>query len=353
MFWLGLILPLTFVPGWTGASIPTGWAVLSIVLPFTLWKPVVMTSFHWVGLGFLAYALSGLALYPTLDGVWELWLLAILALAFRWGSAQVSLVPLWKGLAIGVSVSSAIACAQALGYHPVLQYRGPAGLFYNSSVLGEASVLVIIALITERLWWYIPSLLPGLILSESRSVGLILIAVGIASLGRRLALLSLFLAAVVILAMIFRPDTDAFRFSLWYEVIANLSLFGSGPGSMANFYLHYNDYIYHPEYAHNEFLDLLFQFGVGALPLFWLALRLALDNSDAREWPIYAAFLVMAIFSFPLHVPVLALVGAVCAGQLARNHGLVWARLNRSRLSDLPWYPQRNRLVPFQLGTPV
>ena len=75
MFLLGLLLPIAYVPGYTGTDILTGWIVLSITLPFLLLSPVKMGLGHWLGLIFLSYATLGLtwAYVPT-QAVWDLWL---------------------------------------------------------------------------------------------------------------------------------------------------------------------------------------------------------------------------------------------------------------------------------------
>ena len=76
MLWLGLLTSTAFVPGWTGASVATGWAVLSITLPFFARGSAPAMPLAWAGLATLAYALVSLAWTPSLpDAGWMLWLL--------------------------------------------------------------------------------------------------------------------------------------------------------------------------------------------------------------------------------------------------------------------------------------
>src|SRR5216684_3951905 len=158
MIWLGLALPLAFVPGYTGATIPTGWAMLSIILPWFLWRKTEVGCSHWLGLAFGVYATSSLAWAPrTDDAVFELWQLGVVGCAFYLGSVLCDLRRLFIGLALGLSVSSIVAICQYLGLtvvpdHPTeLILRGdslkPSGLFYNSVVLGEAVALALVGLL--------------------------------------------------------------------------------------------------------------------------------------------------------------------------------------------------------------
>lgn len=170
MILLGLLISLAFIPGYTGVTGETTWAALSCVLPLTLWRKGEFTLLHWLGASFLAYACLSLAwANDPYDGVYGLWLVAIWALCFWLGSTTASLRRLYIGLALGLSISSAVSVGQWLGYHPVLQSSGDyPGLLYNKMIHGEAIALVIVALVTERLWWYVPTLLPGLYLANSR-----------------------------------------------------------------------------------------------------------------------------------------------------------------------------------------
>ena len=59
MFLLGLLLPICFIPGYTGASIPSQWVLLSLVLPAALWRRGYrLTPLHLLGLGFIAWAVA-------------------------------------------------------------------------------------------------------------------------------------------------------------------------------------------------------------------------------------------------------------------------------------------------------
>ena len=182
MFLLGLIAAICFVPGITGASIPTQWPFLSISLLPSLWLSGPFTWAHKLGLFFLAYAaLTTLWAHNYNTSVIGVWYLSVWALAFWLGTTQSTLRPLWHGLAWGVALSSLVAIFQWFGFHPVEVYPDQiAGLYFNSTMLGAATALMLVACLCHRLWLPMPPLAIGLILSHSRGAIAILI-IGLAA----------------------------------------------------------------------------------------------------------------------------------------------------------------------------
>lgn len=336
MFLLGLLLPICYIPGLTGASIPTQWALLSIAFAISLWREpsTPPSSLHYLGLGFLAFAALGLLWAPNLwDGLYALWLVLLWALSFRLGSATASPANLYRGLAIGLSVSSVLAIFQWFGYSTIPTANGSniAGLLFNRTVLGATTALVILGLISERLWLYIPMLLPGLILSGSRG-GWLILMVGL--LARMHILIALGLTLACALALSFVPDSsDALRLQIWGVTLRGLTLFGHGPGSFTSLYFPAGPALIHPEFVHNDYLQLWFEFGVGALvPIAILTVAIAWSRS-----PIPIAFACLAAFYFPLWTPLTAFIGCFVVGHALR--GFSWDRLlvRRCRPDLVSW----------------
>src|SRR5277367_1691516 len=113
MFWLGLILPLCYIPGVTDLDILSGWIVLSLALPFLLLRPMRLGIAHYLGLAFLGYAFLSLAWTPVLaQGIRDLWLISILAACFCVGASRDDVPQLFKGLALGLGVNSLVAICQ-------------------------------------------------------------------------------------------------------------------------------------------------------------------------------------------------------------------------------------------------
>ncbi len=357
LFYLGLLLPICFIPGYTGALIPTQWAVLSAVLPLGLWHSSYFGPCHWLGLLALAWAAFTLQWSPSIfDGIYGLWLMSIWALAFWLGGLNfVRPQLLWQGLAFGLTVSSIVAIFQAFGYHPVEiapDTTYPAGLLYNSTVLGASCALVLIACMKCELWWYIPGLLPALYLSHSRGAWAIVALTALARIHILVALCALVLGNLALVYWL--NPSDIQRLLLWGTALRELSWLGHGIGSYADFYylntnpnlyLH-SEGLFRTEFVHNDYIQLWFELGIGAIPIFAI-IALALCQTSSPAWPIFFGFATFALFYFPIYSPLTAFIGCYSAGSLIRDWSRIRYRLNGSRPSSLSRYLTA-RLFPSQ-----
>lgn len=348
MFWLGLTLPICYVAGWTGVSIPTQWALLSCVLPLALWRVASPGPLHWAGILFLAYACLGVFWAPDrYNFVYGLWIVFLWAGCFWLGSTTPDLRPIIRGLGIGLGISGLVAVAQTLGFDGILTYGplghdGFPGLLFNKVAAGAALALVITALASERMWWLAASLLPYAWLTHSRTAYLGL-AVGAIALLRRPLLLAIPLAAAGVFFIIHPGLSDIVRLQIWDIAYHALSPIGFGAGA-------FNDIIFagrnhdplvsgdmvliHPEFAHNDYLQFAFEYGLAALvPLGILALCLTRRN---RQWPVLATFACMSAFAFPAYMPITAFLGFLVAGRLAADWNLAWANRRERRLHLVP-----------------
>lgn len=331
MFALGAIVSLCYIPGVTGAFIASQWPVLSILLPFALWRSGPITAVHWAGLAFLAYAAVRLPYAPIFDdGVFGLWLMFIMAGSFWLGSTVDNLRGLYAGLALGASVSSALAVLQAFGYSGIPRISlAPAGLYVNSVQQGIILALVAVALVSERMWLWLPALAPGLVLSGSRGAFIALI-IGIASIYVRGVWILAAMACAGLFFLVYPlSPSDAVRMTIWSGVAHNLSWLGWGPGSLFSWALPYNGNILYPEYAHNDALQLAFEYGVAAiLPIGIFGF--VLTRTAEREWPVVVAFLVAGCYSMPLWVPVASFLVCVASGRVVRGWALARCDGHRS-----------------------
>lgn len=329
---LGLLITLAYVPGWTGASIPTGWAALSFVLPWLIWRRVEMTLLHYLGLMFLAYAFLSIEWAPRReDAIYELWHWSLFALAFLWGT-QHGLRPLWRGLALGCGVSSIVAVAQWWGWGGVLNldWEKFAGLYYNNAVAGAVAAVVIIGLISEGMFLQALLPLPLLILSASRGAWLAVIGTWIVtgfvnSEGwKDRFFLSLFALAPVIAALLWwNSDSDFIRLEIWKQLLTHLSLFGAGAGATQTIYMTTPSAIFHIEHGHNDYLTLAYEYGLGILPLA-LFVWLLLEARDVPSWSPFLCSLILALYFWPLEGPVTGFLLAVVAGRLAGELAVAW-----------------------------
>lgn len=350
LFALGLATSLAYIPGVTGNALPTGWALLSLTLPLTLWIKADMTPFHWAGVAFLAYATFSTLWSPEpWDSAFRLWQFAIMALAFRLGSTNLHLTPLWKGLAIGVGISSGISMLQYFGCTIVPTTTPYAGLYYNGVVSGAITAMVIVTLAASNLrYWAIP-LFPGLLLSGSRGAlaaaffGLLL------CFHRRawIAIIPIFGAFAITYHL---GPSDIQRFTAWFAAWQHLEFWGNGAGSFLSLLMQTPYGLQHPEFVHNDYLQLVFEFGIGTLLLTPLAIPYA--RFDHQAFPIFGTFFLLAMVAMPLHIPVAAFVFFVASGRLCRDwHRTRWASFVRRHIvADEP--EACRQAIPTQLGLP-
>lgn len=331
MIYLGAAIALASIPGWTSITIPAGWAALSILLPAaTLWREARLTSLHLLLGAFFLFGTAGLAWTPVgLDGAWRLWQFALIGLAFHLGSSLPSIEPLVRGLAYGCLVSVAIAIAQWFGFPYMMGYspETPAGLFFNPSIAGQTLALVAVACIAFDRWTLAILLVPGIALSQARG-GLVILALGfVLNLFRRNTILGFAILAGLALALFSTSSHDLERSLIWRSAIHYLTPFGNGPGSLISLYINTSAKLIHPTDAHNDILQLLFEFGILALlPIG--AFCAALVRAPARpEWLPLACFGFLACFAFPTFIPISACLGALCAGRLSACGDWSWARL--------------------------
>lgn len=355
MFYLGLIVATCYVPGYTGALLPTQWAVLSIVLPWFLWRPTTSGSMLWLGVMVLGWAtLSVIWSSSPLDAAYGLWHLTVLALCFRLGTTAIDLPALFKGLALGLSVSSAVAVAQAFGYQLVDAAidTAPGGLLFNPTVLSACIAIVLVGLFELRLYRWAPTLLPGLWLTHSRG-GWFILGAGIASrvLPRWTILLG---TAALTTAIILWPNSSDFdRLEIWGNALRHLTLWGNGIGSFNSFFYIMHDingpHIMHPGFVHNDYIQLWFELGVGAIPIYAI-LAIALTRSDYVLGGTLLSVAILALFYFPLGCPVIAFIGCVLAGNAIASRHRYRHPVHIRRPHRLPWHPNRESLPAHTSG---
>ena len=343
MFLLGLIAAICFVPGITGASIPTQWPFLSVSLLPSLWLHGPFTWAHKLGIFFLAYAgLTTLWAHNYNTSVIGVWYLSVWALAFWLGTTQSTLRPLWHGLAWGVALSSLVAILQWFGFHPVEVYPDQiAGLYFNSTMLGAATALMLVACLCHRLWYPAPLLIIGLALSHSRGAILILV-IGLAA---RIHWLLVLIGTITSLALIshLSGPSDLQRLEIWGEAIRNMTLWGWGPNSFDDLYAvlprrpTMTPSLYHLGFTHNDYLQLLFEFGAAGALAAYAIIAAALGRVSKTDFPLFAAWSALAMFYFPLYAPLLALIGCACAGHLLRPDDAVRPVRKRRRSNILSW----------------
>lgn len=293
---VAFLMPLAFVPYWAGAANSPRWALASVSLYFT----------PWLALPFLAFCAYRLGLDNFAH-----W--AILCGALGWGIRTHDPRSAVFCFCAGIGFNSALAIGQWFGYSGVPALNSPAGLFVNKNTLGEAALLgaAAAAVLLPKKSAIVAALIcsPAIILTQSRAVWIAALAglLCLCSLRWRLALVCCCLAGllgVYLAGFQFDVDTLGQRIMLWRWAVERFTWLGAGDFDWST--------VAHREpNAHNDFLQMVYQFGIMALvPLGVLGFA----ASASRAAPFFAAAAVIATFAFPLENPASAWFIAFISG---------------------------------------
>ncbi len=327
---IGFALMTAYWPGLAGLKTMPTWIVGGcIVAAFFFVDRVRLTPAHIAGLTLIGLLLLTMAWAPSLDGIDAALCLVIIAVAFGFGSTLDDVRPLVIGAAFGLAVSSVVICAETVHWITLENFDGPAALFYNRNRLAEVTALVVVALAALRLWWFIPMLLPALLLPEARGaliaaiVPLLILAYRRERWNALLRALIMMVAFAALLGFVLHRGLDTSaneRIALWRDTIAALNWQGHGLGSFWDTFPAYAQHFVfaqthsRPEHPHNEFLNLAYEGGAVAVVL---ALVFVYTLWRAAAFPMALVLLALGIVSMvamPFHDPATVLFGAVVAG---------------------------------------
>lgn len=333
---LGIAIMTAFIPGVTALASVTSWAVMWLIMPVLLLKcKIEFTIIHILGLVFLSYAALSLLWSP--HGMLELMQMLALASVFVWGCTLKDLKSITTGLSIGLTISSIMAVFQYFDLDFVYSLGGkPSGLFINPNIYAEISGMLLILILINKLWWFIPVAVPGLLVS-SRAVMIGLAAVSLIWIWNKSKLLAASLAACLVavgaVLINYRTDTIYQRIYIWHDAISGFKLFGNGIGSFVYVFPNYNKHLDSQnlaENAHNDLIQLIFELGVGAIPLILIAIMLLKVDNDYKFALIF--FIIVGFFGFPLHTPITVFMVALVAAQLVKFRYSSWKFSNSFRL---------------------
>jgi hypothetical protein len=331
LFFLGFGVITIYIPGIIGASISTGWLFLLIVAPI-LFCYCDKTQFGF-GFAFICYAVISIAWTEILNIAWfHLLQLIVLACIFYIGQniKDDGLKIIFKGLSIGLGVSACLAIAQKFGFTQVYTLaNSTAGLFINPNIYSEISAIILVSLIVLKLWWWIPVTLPGLFLVQSRSA-FVALGFGLFILAWRynkyLAIISIIVVGTTGSYFYWhRFDLISVqeRLNMWADTIQGFKFFGNGVGSYEALFPYYashiNTELARPRYAHNDLLQVVFEFGIGSILL--LMVLFNVFKTKRPELIILFTVGVISLFTYPIHIPTSAFIAFLVAGFVTRNNG--------------------------------
>jgi O-Antigen ligase len=356
---------VAFVLGWHAPGLVLRWALLIVGLPMIVC--VRATALHWLGLAFLAYA--GLSLLWTpfpLDGCYELGIVALLGGSFCLGSCLERVHVVFVGAALGLVPSLIVGVMQWYGANPVLQLTpNPSGLFVNANIWGETASLALIGIASSSSACFrtasdirstatvvIPTLASqcivliamvisavSLLLSHHRTsmialgiVGMIWLMNWLATSGHLhwsrltrsvivaavfVAILSSVIFAFLIQLPILGSVTE--RIAIWHATLDGLTFLGHGAGSFRGliplyFFSKSEGAL---DYAHNDLLQLAFEYGIAALVPAAIFALLALRSASTMRY-VLIVFGIQSLAEFPLYMPATGFLAALAAGHCSR-----------------------------------
>lgn len=309
---IAFLISVAFWPGISGAAISPRWAIAAVSLGYLDWKLLPFVAFCFFAVDFdsaVHWAIVCAAFcwgYKINEMAKENSYSRILYATIGSTTSERAMV----AFASGIGISGIIASAQSIGWlNSIPQVAIPGGLFLNKNFMGEAACLALIANLQYRLW--LPALIcvPALILSTSRAswIATILSLLFLLPWRWAFALLS---AAVILLFIGWQTGVNLSSFSsmdqrlwLWNDALHNLHWFGSGAYDFSTIR-------YREPNLHNDFLQLVYEFGIISI----LPLGVLLFSISERSVAFVVAIIVIASFGFPLQMPATAWFAAFMLG---------------------------------------
>lgn len=269
-----------------------------------------------LGMLFLVYASLSLAWSPG-DRLWAAGVLATLAASFWLGSYLRDL----RWIGIGFVAWTCLNIVTPIFFPDI-----PFGIYGNRNFLGCVVALAIAVALAQRLYWFLPLGLVGHAITQSRGA---MIATGVTLLivlwaYNRLAAITTigFAIAATLYASPELGISFLARLGVWQSTLNHLTPFGHGFGSFYEAYntfpVHINMTLIRPAHAYNDALELLFDLGIGTIPL-WILLILCLESGPAGLRLICFTFLALGLSFFPLYIIPCGQIFALALGQLYRE----------------------------------
>ena len=345
---LAFLVGVAYVPDISPAALAGRWFVMGAGIPLLLLRTEVHPRLpHGLGLCFLAYAGASWWWSPVVaDWANSAIQLALIAALFCVAAELRSLRPVWIGASLALTISTFVALDQVYGNSYIPAIYPPAGLFANKNLFGEACALVVVALAAERLWWYIPGPALGAILSWSRGAWVALGVCAVVWLWSKSRLAAMSLAVIGTSLALARFHHEwlyelGVRFEMWHDAWDGLWLFGHGLGQFYTTFQIYSARTYvlglNAWHLHNDALEIIFELGLGAIPLFALAI-LCLWRARLAERLALVALVVESSVGFPLFSPYTLFLGACAAGYAIGNGSRVRDAVDWGKLYTTPWF---------------
>jgi hypothetical protein len=347
IFFVLTVLTLPFLP--SGGTVPR-WAFLSMVCAGLLFQ----MNIHPFLMLFAVYLAVMAYIAPVgYEAAFIFWHFLLLAVLFCWAT-NAKMLWITVGAALGMWVNSAVVLAQWWwDWQAIPQLIPNSGLFYNHNMGAEAAAMILALVVGYRLWLLVPGLLPTLFFSSRAPVLALGIAGGLAlwRYSRFMAMLLPLGAALFVFAVmkgeggfrgvVFSADFMQ-RIGVWQDMLPQMIVWGHGLGSFIvdypAFQRHTSSLLLRFENAHNDYLQIAYELGLGGVILIFILLARMSAAPASPAWYAMIVFLLEAAFGFPTYEPVSGALAACCAAVvfcgctslrdlLPARRSRIWARV--------------------------
>lgn len=263
---------------------------------------------------FAWYASVSIAWSPG-NQLWSALLLSSFIISFSVGALIADLRKVWI-----------VYCALLTALIASIFIDNPINAAGNPNYVACMAALGLAAAIVYRLWWFVPVAIIGLVYLQSRGGIMAAGVIGFVVLWRhsRFSALALVLLTVPVLIELKPGDymPVAARLGVWQDTLNHLTVFGSGFGSFFESYMtwprHTNMTLARPLHAYNDVLELIFDLGIGVIPL-WIAIILIVARSRSNDRLVVAAFAACGLTFFPLFIIPVGQLFFMTLGQLTKE----------------------------------
>lgn len=272
---------------------------------------------------FFFYALESLNWAPRHDPFYDFFFLGSISIAFVVGIFAHDLRWVWIG---ALALIAANVAFFEFCYVTEYLWRLRYGIFGGPNYFATALALGVAGALAYRLWWYLPFAFFGLLGTQSRTAIIaVIITVAIWG-GRKLWLVIGLVAFLGVAVIVQKPAIDRStesRIGIWQDTINHMRPFGNGWGSFRILYPTFpvktNTFGENARHAYNDAIEVIFDLGVGAIPLFLLLIIAA--ESFAADRLILWTFCLLSLSFFPFYELGVAHMFFMTLGRLSRTYG--------------------------------
>lgn len=312
------------------------WTADGAGVPRSIWLACMAAVVFWrIVLPWTAYvllALLGLEAARTsvgYDAVLMLWSAVIYTVLFCWRPDMRNVA---IGVGLGMCANSVAVLFQAVGWHFGNEVSVDPGLFFNRNWAAVIAAPAFVLVVGYRLWWIAIGIFPTLLLG-SRTAAVAIAVAALVGLWKRSPFVAMMgcLACLLLAAVLTHTGGMAsidYRLNVWRDILPVLTFWGHGLGSFLpdfpQYQVHTNALSIRFAQAHNDYLQLLFELGIGGVVAVAILVRQISASPRSPAYYALIAFMMESCFDFPLYQPVAGALLVVVAGNVFDGRCVLW-----------------------------